>query len=379
MTPPTGRQLVTQLWGADDVSDDLEAHGFAQHALVSRGDSVMMVPMRPWRARGATPLRWTDASSVLDLVSRLGFGATLATGLANPLLRDRVAIRTVTAEGDRPTLHELLAEAFAVPEVAIAGTWGPPRPNQKPVLRVFDAKAGNTLGFAKIGWNNLTREIVEHESQFLASAPPLRTMRLPRVVSDGMWRGNRISVMTAELGSIPWRPTSRPNTGVMKELAAISLRDRRLLSDSPYRKNLADRVRGQRELEAALHIVDERWGTHELEFGHWHGDWSPWNMNSGGDLCVVWDWERTASGVPVGFDSLHYSLHSGELKGLPPVAALQKAVGASSNELASLGVAQADIPAVAVLYVIEMGYRFRGQSVAWLDGLLPAALGLFVG
>ena len=49
---------------------------------------------------------------------------------------------------------------------------------------------------------------------------------------------------------------------------------------------------------------------HALTFGAWHGDWAPWNMASTERGLLVWDWERFTSGVPLGFDALHYRLQS---------------------------------------------------------------------
>jgi hypothetical protein len=45
-----------------------------------------------------------------------------------------------------------------------------------------------------------------------------------------------------------------------------------------------------------------------LTYGAWHGDWTPWNMAWRRDVLHVWDWERFAPAVPVGFDALHYAL-----------------------------------------------------------------------
>ena len=41
-------------------------------------------------------------------------------------------------------------------------------------------------------------------------------------------------------------------------------------------------------------------------FGSWHGDWMPWNLLRSGTDLWVWDWERSASGVPVGLDAAHF-------------------------------------------------------------------------
>ena len=47
-------------------------------------------------------------------------------------------------------------------------------------------------------------------------------------------------------------------------------------------------------------------GHVELTFGAWHGDWTPWNMATTATTVLVWDWERFGTGVPVGYDALHF-------------------------------------------------------------------------
>ena len=54
--------------------------------------------------------------------------------------------------------------------------------------------------------------------------------------------------------------------------------------------------------------LESRPARRRLAFGAWHGDWTPWNMASTAGGLLVWDWERFATGVPVGFDALHYWL-----------------------------------------------------------------------
>jgi len=95
---------------------------------------------------------------------------------------------------------------------------------------------------------------------------------------------------------------------------------------------------------------------------------------------VVWDWERTADGVPVGFDALHYRFHQA-LAGTKEssITALLGAAAATTPTLNALGVAEDAVPAITALYALEMHLRFgaedtaRGRGVAWLNGLLPAA------
>jgi hypothetical protein len=369
--------LAAGLWDTGDIVSSRELpEGFADHVALTRDDSLVLIPMHPRRARAASPQRWTDHMSTPTVLARLALGFALRTGVARAFFHNRVGIRTT--DGDGPTLHEHLAAVFDVPRVAVAGAWGPPRPNQKPVLQVFD-ESGETLGFAKIGWNALTRELVDTEAAFLGTEPRLRYMRVPRLVHHGTWRDNSISISAPELGPIGWHRASRPGPEILAELAGLSPRYRARLDTSPYRAVLETRTAGWRsdEVATALTAVDHRWGESEVEFGHWHGDWAPWNMNSKGPRCIVWDWERTGPGTPVGFDAIHYGFHTAVAKGVSPVVALSDAAAYAARDLAALGILSPDTGALAVLYAIEMRTRFRADDVAWLNGLLPAAVDLF--
>ena len=61
---------------------------------------------------------------------------------------------------------------------------GPPRANQKPVLQVLTPE-GRTLGFAKIGANVLTRQLVAAEAQALeaVAAAGVAGLGVPRSVT----------------------------------------------------------------------------------------------------------------------------------------------------------------------------------------------------
>jgi len=51
-----------------------------------------------------------------------------------------------------------------------------------------------------------------------------------------------------------------------------------------------------------------RAGDIVFRYGSWHGDWAPWNMANLAESLLVWDWERFATGVPMGFDAVHHEL-----------------------------------------------------------------------
>src|SRR5690606_19279441 len=79
----------------------------------------------------------------------------------------------------------------------------------------------------------------------------------------------------------------------------------KLAQDTPA--ELAD-SRQAEEFERLVAAAGQRYGDVELTLGAWHGDWTPWNMAWDGTQVLLWDFERFATGVPVGFDRVHYAL-----------------------------------------------------------------------
>jgi hypothetical protein len=115
----------------------------------------------------------------------------------------------------------------------------------------------------------------------------------------------------------------------------------------------------------ALGVITDRGGQQTLTLGAWHGDWSPWNMASTGNGLLVWDWERFATGVPLGFDALHHQLQA-EVIGTrsdPQAAALRCREHAPRN-LAPFGLAPAQARLTAVLYLTELATRYLADRQA---------------
>jgi hypothetical protein len=107
-----------------------------------------------------------------------------------------------------------------------------------------------------------------------------------------------------------------PSIDVTREVAALSAQYRETLGGSRYWTELrrkADELTPMAApagfdalLTAFLDAVQDRSGGVETTFGTWHGDWSPWNLGHADGRLVVWDWEHSTDGVPVGFDVLHF-------------------------------------------------------------------------
>ncbi len=372
-------RLGEELWAPEDLSARPSA-GFVEHAVVAAGGGLLVLPVRTRRASAAAMWRWTDTTPLRETSARLLASAALQLGLARPLLRDRIAIRTTTVAAGEPSLHDYLAAAVGAPAVELSFAFGSMRPNRKPVVRIH-APNGRTLGFAKVGWNPLTEALVAVEADLLQSpaVSRLRRMVVPTVLHRGRWQGRSVVVTSPLIGRPPVRRPAPPDTEVLVELAGMAPRSDAAMAGSAYRRAIDERLGrlapDERDgLADALTRIDERFGAEVLGHGAWHGDWTPWNMRTCGDRLIVWDWERSGSAVPVGFDALHYEFHR-RLSSSPQrssVDVLMDATAAAAATLEQLG--QPAVEAVAALYAVEMHLRFESaDSVGWLPGLVAGA------
>ena len=131
----------------------------------------------------------------------------------------------------------------------------------------------------------------------------------------------------------------------------------------------------------AIREVDRRWSQLPFRFGRWHGDWTPWNMATREGRPIVWDWERTAPSVPVGFDLLHYAFHRSLASDRDdPARCLVEAARSVAPPMRALGVHGARLDATVCLYVLEMHVRFGDSTVeadsepSWIRGLLRSVM-----
>ncbi len=359
---PQLRRLVTELWRPGDLTTGTTPDGFESHALIGGGEggALTVVPLSSAKVAASTMIRWTDATTASEGVLRAAAWVGLRTGVARPLLRSRVNIRVSGGEG--PSLNQYLAAELNQNHVSVAGAFGSERPNQKPVLRVF-GEAGQSMGFAKVGWNELTRRLVDDEWRMLEllAGRNLRTIVAPQPLHSGTWNDRSIALSSALVGSARLGKARGPGLPALEEVAGLSERFRTRLGSSPYRAALSRRAAAVGDSAAvaeALALVDQKWPDEEIEFGHWHGDWAPWNVRRTGDRFIVWDWERSGAGVPVGFDALHFAFQPRFAKTERPLSALAAAVEEVRPLLTGLGVHGGAVVPVAVLYLVELALRF---------------------
>jgi hypothetical protein len=343
--------------------------------------AALLVPRRPRRAAAAALRNYKASATARD---RFRFGAAAfaaRVGLAE-VLPDRIRIeRGPDGTGDDITDH---LRTVLRRDLLVSLYISPARANRKPVLQAL-APDGEVLGFVKIGVSPLTRRLVRAEAAALAflASVPLSRLEPPRLMYHGQWRGNELLVQAALPAGRPAKNHAELG-GAMAELARVRGLSHQPLADSPYLHGLRSRLRALTGTELAgplgqaLDLLGPAAGS--LAFGSWHGDWTPWNMTMAGGRALVWDWERFETGVPVGFDAVHFWLQGAIIRGgMAPQAAAERAVSTAPEILRPFGLDPGTASRVAALYLAEIAVRYLqdGQAEAGArlgrvgDWLLP--------
>jgi hypothetical protein len=341
----------------------------------------LLVPAHDRRLAATAVRRYSEPQSRMARLKRGAAVAAMRSGVWGALQRDRR--RVATAPGPTGGIDAYLRDALGI-DLHLSVHIGPARANRKPVLQLFDPD-GATRGFAKVGTTALTRTLVGSEARALVALghANLRQLRVPQVLHAGQWLDHEVLVTSPLPVWLPRTTFSEPRlASAMREVATCFGVRRATLGDSMYWQRLIGRLNALSEdpegpaLMQAAERVAAKAGRVPLSFGSWHGDWAPWNMAMVADTILVWDWERFATGVPVGFDALHYALQraiaaaprgSAGAAGAAVEALLSQAV----DLLLPLGVVGADAAEViALLYLMDLAARYLADRQADASGRL---------
>jgi hypothetical protein len=354
-----------------DVSDvlwpagDDHQHSRTLRAVPSARTPSLLLPSGRAAAAGAVRA-YGGHGTFRNRARTRATAALFSLGLAPLAFRDTVTVD----DGPDSIAAELSRVLGRAVQVAVRG--GPARANRKPVLAVLDDD-GALLAFAKVGTTPLAQDLVRVEGAALERLAPLLDsgVRAPRVLHQGSWRDMNLLVQEA----LPAR--SGQPVPAQRFVAAVGQVSRALgtTSASWGTSEHADLVRNRlarspegaltRELADAVQALAA--DGLPLELGCWHGDWTAWNCAAAGDRVLVWDWERFATGVPVGFDVLHHGLQSELARAAGPSPELATAlVREAPARLAPLGVDADAAGRTALAYLIEIATRYHvdGQASA---------------
>jgi hypothetical protein len=321
----------------------------------------LLVPSTSRRVAAAAVRRYAEPQSRTAKLKRDAVVAALRTGASGVLLRDRIRITGPAGESIDGYLREALGR-----EVSVSIHIGPARANRKPVLQLISPD-GETVGFGKLGTGPLTQRLVRAETNALIALgrSGLTKLTVPTVLHAGQWRGLQVLVQSALPVWLPRAPlTDRRLAGAMLDIAGCCGFATGTLAGAAYWTDLRGRLAavGDRGEGAALAAAAEQLVRHAgettLRYGSWHGDWAPWNMANLADALLVWDWERFAQGVPVGFDAVHHELQRRIQASDDATGAVEATVRRAGDLLAPFGVDPAARELTALLYLVDLAARY---------------------
>jgi hypothetical protein len=301
-----------------------------------------------------------------------GLTAGLATGLAPLVLRDRVRVVDRSGRGGATSIEAHLSAVLGT-DVVVSMYLGAPRANRKPVLQVLTPE-GRTVAYVKVGVDPLTRRLVRAEAdalRVLADAGLDRTT-VPGVLHAGAWNGLELLAQSPlPVGESRARPSAEQVAAAQGEVAGIGRTQVGPLATSPYWADLTARIAELPDTPAAATLaelavrIEKELGEVPLDLGAWHGDWTPWNTASAGDRLLVWDWERFAVGVPVGYDALHWALQTDLVNHLAdPGEAARESLVRAGSVLERFGLSTDQVRATAVSYLAELAARYLADRQA---------------
>ncbi|MFC4534250.1 hypothetical protein [Sphaerisporangium dianthi] len=306
------------------------------------------------------------------------------------------------------TIETYLSEVFGERVRATVHVRPARRANRKPILEIRGV-AGKLLAFVKIGDTDRSRALVRHEGAVLEALAgrPLRVVAAPTVLHHGVWNG--LDVLA--LSPLPTR-RRRVRSSLLEdaahEIAALAtprsapgegrrspfVPSQRASED--HRPPLTPGDAGEHTGPGALGGVHRPVtpGDGAADFsaagdvlllpvgamgGHaWHGDFAPWNMAPAPDgRLAVWDWERFATGVPLGFDALHHFFQRALRRRMPPRLAAEACLASAVRTLAAFGPSAGEARRTAAHYLITLADRYErdghqplGAPAEWLNPVL---------
>jgi hypothetical protein len=396
--------LIEQLWERPEQrpavrvsTDGTVPAGYRpleRYAVVpSLARTRFLIPLATRRAAWASTARYNALRPTRVRLARSAIGAGMRLGLAQRALRDRVVV-CVRERMDADGLTRLLPSAHlaeVLGEQVVMGVGiGGQGPNRKPTLQLF-ARDGAAIGYAKVGWNELTRQLVRNEASALRArgARPLATVTVPELLAAGGWNGLELAVAAPLPPGVRRHrpPERRPPLEATREIAALGGLQTLPLAESPYwvrTRELAARAGGgpDADLTSALEryqeFVQRHWADTTLTFGSWHGDWVPWNLAWKDGRLFAWDWEHSGDVVPLGFDLLHWHFWVAfALERRGPVEAAGRSLTGGMPWLRDLGVSEPAARATAALYLLEVllrCWRMQAEGAGWNPRFYPAIL-----
>jgi thymidylate kinase len=250
------------------------------------------------------PAQTAKARAARDALRALAFLGLKAPGLPKVYLED---------QDSKDSVLQTLRDVFGRKDLVFAVSLGTPGPHRKPVIQVMTS-SGEVLGYAKVGWNEATRALVENEARVLQM---LQGEDLPFAVPRVLYGDCNGERALCVQGSPPVgarAATQELTAEYVEVLSNLARRNlcRRPLEESRFWQRIIERVQRVRKtwwqhgLHHALQAVRQDWQDREVPFHFAHGDFAPWNALRTNGRLYLFDWEYAQEEAPAGYDLSHF-------------------------------------------------------------------------
>jgi hypothetical protein len=382
---------VEQLWFAvdDDVrfllsrSRRCDIPGYRsveQYAVVPTASSPrILMPALPAAAAHGAAVNYRALRGPRENLVRSVLGLAARAGIATSPTYLHVLVPASRPEAAASLPLHAVAHALGQPglRASIGLRTGS---NRKATLQLVDVD-GAPAGYAKLGWNGKTDDLVRTEARALdaLAADDTGDVRIPRRLASLDYGGHPVVVtepMPDEVRAV--RPDrDGPTPAEFHDLAPVSrtdkvggigqvtaLRERLDVATAPFVAPLA---------QQAQRLVAEVAGDDPelVVAARWHGDLTPWNMaRDGSGRLWVWDWENCEPDAPAGLDVLHWTVSGRRSELLADRLRLADCLGDAAPHLVASGVPRETWPALVRLYVatfIERECELALEHGSWDD------------
>jgi len=287
------------------------AEGSATHVLLRLPDGrAYLLPIQSTNAfRRALTLY--SAQSFKGLVGKAALNFFSRFNLPLP------GVLRVELKEEKNSLFQTAREIFGRNDLVFGISLGTPGPHRKPVVQVL-SKAGNVLGYIKVGWNEPTKKLVRNEAEKLryleGKVLPFIT---PHILFEGKEHDRFLLVQSTPFdqfipASTKWDAIYEQALSGLAPLKSKTL----YLEESAFWKSIKERASLVRESylhDNLIKFMDEilrKLGDKKIPFHLAHGDFTPWNISVMNRKPYLFDWEYAMDEAPAGYDLFHWAFQT---------------------------------------------------------------------